>query len=183
MTKAATAALGALLLAALTACGSGSSAKADKPALSADEKTAATSLEKAFTSSTSGALTTTEAKCVATRFVGSVGLPKLRTAKLLNASNQVDTTASPKFDAATSGKFADSLLGCVDYQKRLAEETAKTTPGLDEAKFEACLKKNLPDALVKKMLVAQQTQSQDAATIGQQGTKAMTDCKAAATAK
>jgi hypothetical protein len=183
MTKAATAALGALLLVALTACGSGSSGKSDKPTLSKDEKTAATSLEKAFTSSSNGALTSTEARCVSTRFVGTVGLAKLKSAKLLTASNQVDTSGSPKFDAATSGKFADALLGCVDYQKRLAEETAKTEPGLDEAKFEACLRKDLPDSLVKKMLVAQQTQSQDAATIGQQGTKAMTDCKAGATKK
>lgn len=180
MTKAATAALGALLLVALTACGS---ARSDKPALSKDEKTAATSLEKAFTSSSSGALTSKEATCVSTRFVGTVGLKKLKAANLLTASNKVNTSSAPKFDADTSGKFADALLGCVDYQKRLADETAKTEPGLDKAKFEACLQKNLPDSLVKKMLVAQQTQSKDAATIGQQGTKAMTDCKTSATTK
>jgi hypothetical protein len=181
MTKAATAALGALLLVALTACGSGSSGKSDKPALSKDEKTAVTSLEKAFTTSTTGALTSKEASCVATKFVDTVGLAKLKSTKLLTASNQVDTTSTPTFDADTSGKFADALLGCVDYQKRLAAETAKSDPGLDEAKFEACLQKNLPDSLVKKMLVAQQTQSKDAAAIGEQGTKAMTDCKAEAT--
>ena len=94
---------------------------------------------------------------------------------------QVQRTGSPTFDADTSGKFADALLGCVDYQKRLADDTAKSTPGLDAAKFEACLEKKLPDSLVKKMLVAQQTQSKDAATIGEQGTKAMTACKADAT--
>ena len=183
MTKAATAALGAVLLVALTACGSGSSGKTDKPALSKDEKTAATSLEKAFTSSSNGALTTKEATCVSTRFVETAGLTKLKAANLLTASNQVNTSGTPKFDTDTSGKFADALLGCVDYQKRLADETAKTEPGLDKAKFEACLQKNLSDALVKKMLVAQQTQSQDAATIGQQGTKVMTDCKAGAATK
>jgi hypothetical protein len=179
MTKAAPAALGVLLLVALTACG-GSSGKDDKPALSKDEKTAVTSLEKAFTSSTTGALTSQEATCVATKFVDTVGLAKLKSAKLLTASNQVDTTSTPKFDTDTSGKFADALLGCVDYQKRLAAETVKTDPALDQAKFQACLEKNLPDSLVKKMLIAQQTQSKDAATIGQQGSKALTDCKATA---
>lgn len=180
MTKAAPAALGALLLVALTACGSGSSGKADKAPLSKDEKTAVTSLEKAFTSSTSGALTSKEASCVATRFVGAVGLAKLKSAKLITSANQVDTSSTPTFDTETSGKFADALLGCVDYQKRLAEETVKSDPSIDQAKFQACLDKNLPDSLVKKMLVAQQTQSKDAATVGQQGSKAMTDCKAEA---
>lgn len=181
MTKAAPAALAALLLAALTACGSGSSGASDKPVLSKDEKTAVASMEKAFTSSSTGALTSKEASCVATRFVDTVGLAKLKSAKLLTATNEVDTASTPTFDADTSGKFADALLGCVNYQKRLAADTAKSTPGLDAAKFEACLDKDLPDSLVKKMLVAQQTQSKDAATIGEQGTKAMTDCKAEAT--
>jgi hypothetical protein len=181
MTKAAPAALAALLLTALTACGSGSSGASDEPKLSKDEKTAVASMEKAFTSSTTGALTSKEASCVSTRFVHTVGLAKLKSAKLLTASNEIDTTSTPTFDTDTSGKFADALLGCVDYQKRLAADTAKSTPNLDEAKLEACLEKNLPDSLVKKMLIAQQTQSKDAATISEQGTKAMTDCKADAT--
>jgi hypothetical protein len=175
MKKASTAVLGALLLIALTACGSGSS---DHKALSKDEKAAVASLEKTFTSSSTGALTTTEAKCVATKFVSTVGVKKLKAAKLLDKDNKVNTTTSPAFDASTSGKFADALLGCVDYQKRLADETVKSDPTIDAAKFEKCQQDKLPDSLVKKMLVASQTQSKDAATIGQQGTKAMTDCKA-----
>ena len=174
MKKASTAVLGALLLIAVTACGSSTS---DSKPLSKDDKAAVASLEKAFTSSTTGALTTTEAKCVATKFVSTVGVKKLKAAKLLDKDNQVNTTTSPTFDASTSGKFADALLGCVDYQKRLAEETVKTDATIDQATFEKCLKDKLPDSLVKKMLVASQTQSKDAATIGQQGTKAMTDCK------
>ncbi|HEX2895781.1 MAG TPA: hypothetical protein VHO29_17390 [Marmoricola sp.] len=177
MKKASTAALGALLLVAMTACGSGSSDHKDKVALSKDDKAAVASLEKAFTSSSTGALTTTEAKCVSTKFVSTVGVKKLKAVKVLNANNQVNTAGSPSFDADTSGKFADALLGCVDYQKRLATETAKTDTTIDATKFETCLKDKLPDSLVKKMLIASQTQSKDAATIGQQGTKAMTDCK------
>jgi hypothetical protein len=176
MKKASTAALGVLLLIAMTACGSSTSDH--KVTLSKDEKVAAASLEKAFTSSTTGALTTTEATCVATRFVSTVGLTKLKAAKLLDDKLQVDTTATPTFDASTSGKFADALLGCVDYQKRLAEETAKTDATIDAAKFQKCLEDKLPNSLVKKMVVASQTQSKDAATIGKQGTQAMTDCKA-----
>lgn len=176
MKKASTAALGILLLVALTACGSSTSNK-DKVSLSKDDKVAVASLEKAFTSSSTGALTATEAKCVATRFVSTVGVAKLKTAKLLDEKLQVNTTASPSFDTATSSKFADALLGCVNYQKRLAEETAKTDPTIDAAKFQKCLEDKLPNSLVKKMVVASQTQSSDAATIGKQGTQAMTDCK------
>ena len=181
MNKALTAALGLLLAVALTACGSG---KSDKHvSLSKDEKTAVKSLEKAFTQSATGALTTKEAKCVATDFVDSVGLKKLKSAKLLTDSYEVNTSTSPDFDAGTAGKFADSLLGCVDYQKRLATETAKTDKTIDAAKFEDCLKDKLPDSLVKKMLVASQTQASDSAEIGAEGNKAMTDCKASATKK
>ena len=47
-----------------TACGSGKADSKHKVSLSAAEKTAVTNLEKAFTESTTGALTTTEATCV-----------------------------------------------------------------------------------------------------------------------
>lgn len=181
MKKAFLAALGVLLLVTLTACGSGKSDGKDKVSLSADEKKAVTNLEKAFTESTTGALTTTEAKCVATDFVDTVGLTKLKSSHLLNDAEEVDTTSSPSFDADTAGKFADALLGCVDYQKRLADETAKTDKTIDAAKFEDCLNDKLPDSLVKKMLVASQTNASDSAAIGEQGNKAMTDCKTAAT--
>lgn len=179
MKKALPAALAVLLLVALTACGSGKSDKKDIT-LSADEKTAVASLEKAFTESTTGAMTTTEARCVATDFVDKVGLTKLKSAKLLTDKNEVNTTGSPQFDASTSGKFADALLGCLDYQKKLATETAKTDKTIDAAKFEACLREKLPDSLVKKMLVASQTNSSDSAAVGAEGNKAMTDCKDAA---
>src|SRR4051794_40510326 len=180
MKKASTAALGVLLMVALTACGSSKSDHSkgkETVKLSAEEKTAVTNLEKAFTQSTTGGLSTTEAKCVATAFVDKVGLTKLKSAKLLTDKDEVNTTGSPTFDTDTSGKFADALLGCVDYQKRLATETAKTDTTIDVTKFEACLKKSLPDSLVKKMLVASQTNASDSAQIGEQGTKAMTDCK------
>jgi hypothetical protein len=180
MKKAALAALALLLLVALTACGSSKSDKKDTPSLSKDEKTAVASLQKAFTTSTTGALTTTEAKCTATDFVDAVGLKKLKSSKLLTDKLEVNTAGSPNFDADLSGKFADALLGCVKYQKRLAEETAKTDDTIDVAKFEDCLDEKLPDSLVKKMLIASQTQSKDAATINEQGTKAMSDCKTAA---
>lgn len=181
MKKALTAALGILLLVALTACGGSDKAdkgKSDhKVTLSAEEKTAAANLQKAFTESTTGGLSDTEAKCVATAFVDKVGLTKLKSAQLLTDKDEVNTTGNPKFDADTSGKFADSLLGCVDYQKRLATETAKTDTTIDAAKFEACLNKKLPDSLVKKMLVASQTNASDSAEIGKQGTDAMKACQ------
>ena len=180
MKKALPAVVAVLLLAALSACGSG---KSDKVSLSKDEKTAVANLEKAFTESTTGALSTSEAKCVATHFVDSVGLAKLKSTKLLTDSLAVNTTGATNFDAKTSGKFADSLLGCVDYQKKLAEETAKSDKSVDADEFESCLREKLPDSLVKKMLVASQTGASDSAEIGAQGNKAMTDCKTEATKK
>jgi hypothetical protein len=181
MKKAISAVLAVLLLVALTACGSGKSGNKDKVSLSKDEKTAVVNLEKAFTESTTGALSTTEAKCVATDFVDKVGLTKLKAADLLTDTYEVNTAGSPKFDATTSGRFADALLGCVDYQKKLATETAKSDKTIDAAKFESCLRDKLPDSLVKKMLVASQTNASDSAEIGAEGNQAMTDCKTTAT--
>jgi hypothetical protein len=180
MKKAVVAALGILLLLAVSACGSGTSDNKDKVSLSKDEKVAVSNLEKAFTASTTGALTKKEAKCVATDFVDTVGLKKLKATKLITDTGEVNTSGSPTFDADTAGKFADALLGCVNYQQRLAEETAKTDKTVDEKKFASCLEDKLPDSLVKKMLVASQTNASDSATIGQQGNQAMTDCKTAA---
>src|SRR3954451_5761472 len=76
MKKALLAALAALLVVALTACGSGKSDSKDKVTLSKDEKTAVANLQKALTESTTGGLTATEGKCVATDFVDTVGLAK-----------------------------------------------------------------------------------------------------------
>jgi hypothetical protein len=180
MKKATLATLGVLLALALTACGSGKSDNKDKITLSKDEKTAAANLQKVFTESSTDALSTTEAKCVATHFVDSVGLTKLKSTKLLTDTYEVNTSASPTFDADTAGKFADSLLGCVDYQKQLADQTAKTDTTIDQAKFQACLEEKLPDSLVKKMLVAAQTNASDATEVGTEGQKALTDCKTAA---
>jgi hypothetical protein len=182
MKKALLAALGVLLLVALTACGSGKSGDKGKDTvtLSKDEKVAVANLQKAFTESTTGGLSTKEANCVASHFVDTVGLTKLKSAKLLTDTYAVNTSGTPTFDADTSGKFADALLGCVDYQKQLAEQTAKTDTSIDQAKFESCLKDKLPDSLVKKMLVAAQTNSSDAATVGAEGNKALTDCKTSA---
>jgi hypothetical protein len=179
MKKAVVAVLGVVLL-VTSACGSGSDKSKDKVSLSKDEKVAVANLQKAFTASTTGALTTKEAKCVATDFVDTVGLKKLQATKLITADGEVNTSGSPTFDADTAGKFADALLGCVNYQQRLAEETAKTDKTVDEKKFADCLEDKLPDSLVKKMLVASQTNASDSATIGQQGNQAMTDCKTAA---
>jgi hypothetical protein len=177
MKKAFPAVLAVLFLVVLPGCGSDKSAT-HRVTLTKDEKTAAASLKKAFTDSTTGALSSTEAGCVATKFVDTVGLAKLKSSKLLTDANQVDTASTPQFDADTAGKFADALLGCMDYQQRLADETAKTDKTVDAAKFGACLDDKLPDSLVKKMLVASQTGSSDGAALGEQANKAMTDCKA-----
>ena len=117
---------------------------------------------------------------MATNFVDTAGLSKLKSSKLLTDADEVNTASAPEFDAATAGKFDEAFLGCVDFQKRQAEEIAKVDKTVDAGKLAACLEDKPPDSLVKKMLVASQTGSSDGAALGEQANKAMTDCKASA---
>lgn len=185
MKKAVLAALGVLLLIALTACGSDKSdEKDDKDAvsLSQEEKDTAASIAKAFTEESTGALTTTEATCFAEQFVDAAGLEKLKSSKLIDASGKLNQTGAT-FDEKISGDFADAFLGCVDYHRRQAEEIAKADDTVDAKVLEACLEDKMPNAYVKKLIVASQTQSDDSAKLGEESNKFLTDCKTEATKK
>lgn len=179
MKKAVVAALGALLLLALTACGSSGKAK---PQLSTEEQKAADNISKTFESQSNGSLTKTEASCFATNFVDKVGLDKLKAAKLITADDQMNQTGET-FTAEISGKFADAFLGCVDYTKRQAEQIAKADSTIDQATLETCLKTAMPTDYVKKLIVASQTQASDSTTLTADAAKKLTDCKASATKK
>ena len=185
MKKAVLAALGVLLLIALTACGSDKSDdKDDKKSVSLtqEEKDTAASIAKAFTEESTGALTTTEANCFAEQFVDSAGLEKLKSAKLIDESGKLNQTGAT-FDAEVSGDFADAFLGCVDYHRRQAEEIAKADKTVDAKALESCLEDKMPNSYVKKLIVASQTQSEDGAKLGEESNKFLTDCKTEATKK
>jgi hypothetical protein len=182
MKKAILAALGVLLLVAVTACGSGKSDHKATPSLSKDEKAVAAKISKSFTEQSSGALTKTEADCFAKDFVDKVGLTKLKSAKLITAAGDLNTSGA-KFDASLSGKFADAFLGCVDYQKRQAEEIAKADTTVDVTKLQACLKREMPESYVKKLIVAAQTQDTTSSALVEESTKKLTSCKTEATTK
>lgn len=174
MKKSALAALAAALLLVVSACGSSTPAK---PKLSADEKAAASQIAQAFRANGNNTLTEEEANCFAEGFVGSTGLQKLKDAKLLTESGTLNPSTGVVFTKELAGKFADAFLGCVDYQKRLAESLAKADPTVDQAALETCLKKDLPTAFVRDLIVAAQTQSSDAAKLGEESTKRTTACK------
>jgi hypothetical protein len=180
MKKALLAALGVLLLVTLTACG-GSGSK-NKVSLDKEEKKVAANIAKSFTSPSSGALTTTEAKCFSQGFVDKVGVAKLKSAKLITATGELNQSGAV-FTKDISEKFADAFLGCVDYQKRQADEIAKADTKVDAAKLQACLKKEMPESYVKNLIVASQTQSSDSAKLVQESTAKLTSCKTQATKK
>lgn len=182
MLKAPAAVLCALLLVALTACGSGKSGNKDKVTLSKDEQAVATTIAKAFTAQSSGQLTATEATCFSRSFVDKVGLAKLKSAKLITADGKLNQSGAT-FDAEISGKFADAFLSCVDYQKRQAEELAKSDKTLDEKLLESCLREQMPNSYVKKLIVASQTQAADSTQLGEESNTKLTTCKTKAAKK
>lgn len=179
MKKAVLAALGVLLLLAVTACGSGTKAA---PKLSKEEKKVADNIAKTFTSQSSGALSKKEADCFARGFVQAVGVKKLKSAKLITATDELNQSGA-QFDKSISTKFADAFLGCVDYQKRQAEEIAKADSKVDATKLRTCLEKQMPESYVKKLIIASQTQSADGAKLVEESTKKLTACKTEATKK
>ncbi|MBO9522189.1 MAG: hypothetical protein J7518_11685 [Nocardioidaceae bacterium] len=179
MKKPVLAALSVLLLLALTACGGSSK---DKPKLDKEEKKVAKNIAQTFAQQSSGALTPKESSCFAQSFVDKVGLPELKKKKLITEKGELNQTGAT-FDKATSAKFADAFLGCVDYQKRQAEQIAKADKTVDAKKLEDCLREDLPTSFVKKLIVASQTQSSDSTKLVDESTKKVTACKTKATKK
>lgn len=180
MKKAVVAALSVLLLVAATGCG-GSDSK-PKSDLTAKEKKVATNIAKTFRQQSSDALTAKESTCFAESFVDKVGLKKLESAKLITADGQLNQ-AGPSIDKSMSGEFADAFLGCVDYQKRQAEQIAKADKTVDEAKLKSCLSEEMPESYVRKLIIASQTQFAESAKLVEESTKKLTECKTKATKK
>lgn len=179
MKKALLAALTALLLTALTACG-GSDEKPE-PKLTKAEKKVAANIAKTFgETQTNGQLTKKEADCFATHWVDAAGIDALEKAKLIDKDGSVNS-ANATFTESLASKFSDAFLGCVDYQKKQAKVMADANTKLDAAKLEECLDENLPSDFIKKYIVASQTQSAKASTLAEQANKKITDCTTEAT--
>lgn len=179
MKKAVFAAVAVLLLLALTACG-GSNSKSKT--LSAADKKVAANIAKSFTSDSSGALNATEAKCFADDFVSTVGVAKLKSAKLIDANGQLNSS-SAKFDTGLATSFAKSFLGCVDYQKKQAQVIAAADPKVDATKLEACLATEMPESYVTKLIVASYTQTAESSKLLNESTQKLQACKTKATSK
>lgn len=182
MKKALAAAVGAVLLISLTACGDGGSDKDAKPELGTSEKEVAKNIADSFSTGASGSLTADEATCFADQFVDEVGLEKLESSKLIDDKGKLNQQDA-KFDKELATDFAESFLGCVDYQKKQAEVIAGTDPKIDAAKLEACLAKAMPEDYVTKLIVASYTQTTESAALLQESTKKLETCKTSSTAK
>jgi len=178
MKKPVLAVLGLVLLLVLAGCGG--SSKAEKPSLTKEEKKVADNIAKTFSEQSSGSLNAKEADCFSEAFVDKVGLKALKEAKLIDAEGEMNQATST-FTKDISGKFAEAFLDCVDYQKRQAEEIAKADTKVDATELAKCLDKAMPKSYIKKLIVASQSQASDAATLSQDATKKLSDCKTEAT--
>jgi hypothetical protein len=145
----------------------------EKKALDAFDKTVTTS----FTASTNGVLSKQDVTCFADKFVKTAGVKNLLSSQVITDAGEFNT-AGAVLDKVTSGDYADAFLGCVDYQKVQAEQVAKSDKTIDAVKLEACFKQTMPISDIKDLIVANQTQAPEAATLN-----AASDKKAAACAK
>ncbi|RNL75473.1 hypothetical protein [Nocardioides marmorisolisilvae] len=145
----------------------------EKDALKAYDKTVTTAFEK----STTGVLDDSDVTCFASKFVKTAGVQRLLSSQVITDTGEFNT-AGADLDAKTSGNYADAFLGCVDYQKVQAQQVAKSDKTIDAAKLEACFKRTMPISDIKKLIVANQTQSSDATALN-----AASDKKASACAK
>ncbi len=179
MKKASAALAAIILLLSMSACGSSDDGKDE---MSAKEKKVVKTISESFTQQAAGALNEKESQCFATKFVDAVGVEKMEKAKLITAEGTLNKEGAT-FDEEISGKFADSFLGCVDYQARQAEEIAKTDAKIDEATLRDCLEKQMPDTFVRDLIVSAQLQNEESAKLIQQSTTTLTKCKKKATAK
>lgn len=150
----------------------------EKKALKAYDKTVTT----AFTSSTAGVLDSKDVGCFADKFVKTAGVKRLLSAQIITDTGEFNTTGAV-LDKATSTNYADAFLGCVDYQKLQAEQVAKSDKTLDATKLEACFRRTMPTSDIKALIVANQTQSSDAASLNAESDKKAKACAKEATKK
>lgn len=143
----------------------------EKPTLAAYQKTMTT----AFTTSTSGVLTSDDVQCFATKFVKDAGVKRLLSSQVITDAGEFNTSGAT-LDKTTSGNYADAFLGCVDYQKVQAEEVAKNDQTIDATKLEACFKESISTADIRALIVANQTQAAEATALNSASDKKSSAC-------
>lgn len=159
------------MLIGLSACGSGG----DDAKLTATEQKVADNIATKFSSTDGDGLSKKQATCFAEKFVKSAGVKELRDAKLIGKDNKVLEDQTAKFDKPLSTKYADAYLDCVDFAEEVASTYAKADTTLDEAKLKKCLDEDLPDSLMKKAIVANQTGDTSDENLTK-GNKALENC-------
>ncbi|MCW2855365.1 MAG: hypothetical protein JWR52_980 [Marmoricola sp.] len=145
------------------------------------KKAVLANVTKAFTASSAGVLEPTSVMCFSKKFVDTLGVPGLMASQIVTDAGEFNTQGSI-LDAHTSGAYADAFLGCVNYQQLQAEAVAKSNPKIDAVKLEACLTTAMPTAYVRALIVANQTQSPDAATLNNESNAKAAACAKQATA-
>lgn len=137
----------AVLLLATAACGSGGGSD-----LSKEEQKVADNIASELSSSSAANLPKKDATCFAEKFVDEAGVKALKDSKLIDDKGKVQTSGAT-FDKKLSEEYADAYLDCVDFSAQVAKTFAASDKNLDEDKLAACLDEELPDSLVRKVIV------------------------------
>ncbi|HET7682057.1 MAG TPA: hypothetical protein VFK34_00140 [Marmoricola sp.] len=153
--KKALATLAAALLLATAACGSDGGQE-----LTHQEQKVADNIAKELSASSGARLPEKDATCFAEKFVADAGVKALKDSKLIDADGSVQQSGA-KFDKPLAEKYADAYLSCVDFSAQVAKTFAESDEGIDEEKLAQCLDEELPDSLVKKVII--DTRSPDTA--------------------
>lgn len=124
----------------VTGCGASSSHP-----LTAKEKKAAHAIATSFQS---GGMTAKDATCVADKWVGSVGTPRLVSAGVLTTALQMDPKNQKKPSPAVVQPYADAYFACVDYGRLEAVKFDQVRPHtINDRDFATCANKiNQADA-------------------------------------
>jgi hypothetical protein len=144
-----------VLLLSLTACGGG---------LSSDDKTAIEALSQSIRddSDQTGAFTSDEAEadCIAEGMVTDIGTDKLVEYDILTSDLKAnDTLEQTKMSEGDAGAAADVVLDCMDVRAMMMDQM-----GVAELPAEVltCLEGALTDDIIKSMMVASFTGTEDA---------------------
>lgn len=177
-------AVAGVILFALLAVGCGAEEKSttkDGGVGDLTEKSVIDKLAANYRSSTADAASAKEATCFATEFVEEAGLKALLDAKVIDKSGELVTSASSTFDKDLASKYAAAFTSCVDYPQRMAASQAAANKKISASVMESCLRKELTDETLTRLIVATQTQAADAADLQSQLQKTLTGCEKKAT--
>jgi len=142
------------------------------------QKAFSKTVSKAIGAASASGLSDKDVNCFSKEFVESAGVKGLLSTRVITDTGamNLDSALPPQLDTKTATSYADALLGCVNYRKLLADQAAQSDKKIDATKLEACFKKDISDSDIKKLLVANQTQSADAAALQTDLTKKTDAC-------